>query len=75
MKILISRILLALVATSLAGAALAAPQPPTGRLTIAHSWSIEQEALLRQFSAGLGFDVAQRSDAIAFNDVQCPRPR
>lgn len=48
---------LAIVALGQAGAALPAAAQSTEPYTIAHSWRIEHDNLLRGFSQGLGVDL------------------
>ena len=50
-------IALGAIALALAGTAYAAPAHSTAPVTIAHSWQIEHDNLLREFSQGLGVDV------------------
>lgn len=45
------------IALALTGPAFAAPAPSTAPVTVAHSWQIEHDNLLREFSQGLGVDV------------------
>lgn len=52
-------------AMALTGSAVAAPPESAQALTIAHSWKIEQDNLLRQFSRGLGIDFPDRSNVVA----------
>lgn len=58
MKFGIARIAFGIVAAALVGSATAASPEAAEPLTLAHSWSIERETLVRQFSVGLGVDLA-----------------
>jgi ABC-type glycerol-3-phosphate transport system substrate-binding protein len=57
-------IALSAISSGFAGSAAAGEQQPAEALTIAHSWRIAHEKLLREFSQGLGVDLGQ-SPAIA----------
>ena len=52
-------------AMALAGGAVAAPAESTQALTIAHSWTVEHDNLLRQFSRGLGVELPDRGTVVA----------
>ena len=59
----IARMSVGIVAAALVGSASAASPEVAAPLTIAHSWSIEHETLVRQFSVGLGVNLASHDDA------------
>jgi ABC-type glycerol-3-phosphate transport system substrate-binding protein len=61
MKLRLLTLGVALGAIALTGTAVAGPAQPAETLTIAHSWRIEHDNLLRQFSHGLGVDLSDRS--------------
>lgn len=65
-------IALAVIALGLTGIAFATPAHSAEPLTIAHSWRIEHDNLLREFSQGLGVDLAGRKTAAALAKSEHP---
>ena len=65
MKFRLMTLGITLGAMALMGSAVAAPAESTQALTVAHSWTVEHDNLLRQFSCDLGVDLPDRSTVVA----------